>query len=210
MATIQLLLADQPPPILYFRTPNMDFYFSFGKKKPSEKDTVIFAAFVWGFLETIIDPLLDFINRKVVGRFGGKRLKLVFDELDIFWLRSAGSRKYSESDVRLIISMLVKSVEDDKLTRKELLALVDFIQRKWVPTAALEKTFTQTDEVIEARVEATVDQAIELYEKAYMERPQTPEEFVVSTAEIVFHEQDGSRAQELLGGMMEIRNKLIH
>lgn len=188
----------------------MDFYFSFGKKKPSEKDTVIFAAFVWGFLETVIDPLLDFINRKVVGRFGGKRLKLVFDELDIFWLRSAGSRKYSESDVRLIISMLVKSVEDDKLTRKELLALVDFIQRKWVPTAALEKTFTQTDEVIEARVEATVDQAIELYEKAYMEKPQTPEEFVASTTEIVFHEQDGSRAQELLGGMMEIRNKLIH
>jgi hypothetical protein len=106
--------------------------------------------------------------------------------------------------------MLVKSVEDDKLTRKELLALVDFIQRKWVPTAALEKTFTQTDEVIEARVEATVDQAIELYEKAYMERPQTPEEFVASTAEIIFHEPDGSEAQELLGGMMEIRNKLIY
>ncbi len=188
----------------------MDFYFSFGKKKPSEKDAVISAAFVWGFLEAVMDPLLDFINRKVLGRFGGERLELVFDRLDIFWLRSAGSKEYSESDVRLIISMLIKSVEDDKLTRKELLALVDFIQRKWVPTAALEKTFTQTDEVIEARVEATVDQAIELYEKAYMEKPQTPEEFVASTAEIVFHEPDGSKAQELLGGMMEIRNKLIY
>ena len=188
----------------------MNFYFSFGKKKASEKSTIISAAFIWGFLEAIIDPLLDFINRKVVGKFGGKKLKLVFDELDIFWLRSAGSKQYSESDVRLIISMLVKSVEDDKLTRKELLALVDFIQRKWVPTAALEKTFTQTDEVIEARVEATVDQAIELYEKAYMERPQTPEEFVASTAEIILHEPDGSEAQELLGGMMQIRTKLIY
>jgi len=189
----------------------MDFYFSFGKKKPSEKDAVISAAFIWGFLEAVMDPLLDFINRKVLGRFGGEKLKLVFDGLDnIFLLRSAGGKKYSESDVRLIISMLVKSMEDDKLTRKELLALVDFIQRKWVPTAALEKTFTQTDEVIEARVEAAVDQAIELYEKAYMEKPQTPEEFVASTAEIVFHEPDGSKAQELLGGMMEIRNKLIY
>lgn len=188
----------------------MDFYFSFGKKKPSERSTIISAAFLWGFLEAIIDPLLDFINRKILSSVDGEKLKVVFDELDIFWLRNGQSKHYSESDVRLIISMFIRSVEDNQLTRKELLALTDFVQRKWVASEALQKTFSQADEVIDAHVEATVDQAIELYEKAYMERPQTPEEFVANTAEIIFHEPDGSEAQELLGGMIEIKNKFFY
>jgi len=167
-------------------------------------------AFLWGFLETIIDPLLDFINRKILSKIDGEKLKVVFDELDIFWLRNGQSKHYSESDVRLIISMFIRSVEDNQLTRKELLALTDFVQRKWVASEALQKTFSQTDEVIDAHVEATIDQAIELYEKAYMERPQTPEEFVANTAEIIFHEPDGSEAQELLGGMIEIKNKFFY
>jgi hypothetical protein len=125
-------------------------------------------------------------------------------------LRNAENKNYSESQTRLIISMLLKAVEDENLTRKELLALVDFVQRKWVQSEALHKTFTMTDEVIEARVEATVDQAIELYEKTYEERPQTPEEFIASTAEIIEHEPDGSLAQSLLGGTLQIKSKIIY
>ena len=75
---------------------------------------------------------------------------------------------------------------------------------------ALKKTFTQTDEVIDARVEIAVDQAIELYEKMYMEKPQSPEEFISSTSEIIFHDPDGSEAQELLGGEMEIKSKIVY
>jgi len=171
---------------------------------------IISAAFIWGIFEAIVDPLLDFINRKILNSFDGEKLKLVFDELDIFWLRNGQNKHYSDSDIRLIICLFLRSVEDNQLTRKELLALTNFIQRRWVASEALEKTFTQTDEVIEAHVESTVDQAIELYEKTYMEKPQTPEEFVASTAEIIFHEPDGSKAQELLGGMMEIKNKFFY
>lgn len=188
----------------------MDFYFSFGKKRPSERGLVIQAAVLWGLLEPALDLILDFVNRKAIKRIGARNLKTLFDELDIFWLRNAEHKNYSESQTRLIISMLLKAVEDEDLTRKELLALVDFVQRKWVQSEALHKTFTMTDEVIEARVEATVDQAIELYEKTYEERPQTPEEFVASTAEMIFHEPDGSEAQALLGGMMQIKNKLVY
>jgi hypothetical protein len=43
-----------------------------------------------------------------------------------------------------------------------------------------------------------------------MEKPLTPEEFIANTAEIIYHEPDGSTAQALLGGMMEIKNKLIY
>jgi hypothetical protein len=188
----------------------MDFYFSFGKKKPSERSTIISAAFIWGIFEAIIDPLLEFINRKALSRFDGERLKWVFDELDIFWLRNGRNKHYSDSDIRLIICLFLRSIEDNQLTRKELIALVNFIQRRWVASEALQKTFTQTDEVIEAHIEVTVDQAIELYEKKHMEKPQTPEEFVASTAEIVFHEPNGSEAQALLGGMMEIKNKFFY
>ena len=188
----------------------MDFYFSFGKKPTSEKDTVISAAILWSILEPLIDWVLDFVNRKVLAKVDGKALKTIFDELDIFWLRNNSSKEYDESQVRLIISMMTRATMDGQLTRQELLAIVDFIQRKWAPQEALKKTFTQTDEVIEARVVATVDEAIELYQKKYEERPLTPEEFVASTAEIIFHEPDGSDAQALLGGMMQIKNKLIH
>jgi hypothetical protein len=188
----------------------MDFYFSFGKKKASEKDTAISAAILWTILDPVIDLVLDFLNSRILRKFGFKNLKMVFDELDIFWLRNGANKAYSDSDIRLIISMFLKAAEDEKMERKELIALVDYIQRKWIESEALYKTFTMTDEVIEARVEATVDQAIELYEKTHMEKPQTPEEFVASTAEIIFHEPDGSEAQALLGGMMQIRNKLIY
>jgi hypothetical protein len=188
----------------------MDFYFSFGKKRPSERGLVIQAAVLWGLLEPALDLILDFVNRKAIKRIGARNLKTLFDELDIFWLRNAENKNYSESQTRLIISMLLKAVEDENLTRKELLALVDFVQRKWVQSEALHKTFTMTDEVIEARVEATVDQAIELYEKTYEERPQTPEEFIASTAEIIEHEPDGSLAQSLLGGTLQIKSKIIY
>ena len=106
--------------------------------------------------------------------------------------------------------MIVRSTADSNLTRQELLAIVDYIQRCWLPQEALKKAFTQTDEVIEARMIATIDQAIELYEKKFEEKPLTPEEFVASTSEIIFHEPDGSEAQALLGGMMQIKNKLIY
>jgi len=188
----------------------MSFYFSFGKQKPSQRETVFQAAVLWTILEPLIDWVLDFVNRKVLAKVDGKALKTVFDELDIFWLRNNSSREYDESQVRLIIAMIVRATADGQLTRQELLAIVDFIQRKWVPQEALKKTFTQTDEVIEARVVATVDEAIELYQKKYEERPLTPEEFVASTAEIIFHEPDGSEAQALLGGRMQIKNKLIY
>lgn len=168
------------------------------------------AAVLWTILEPLIDWVLDFVNRKVLAEVDGRTLKIIFDELDIFWLKNGAHKKYDENQVRLIISMMVRAAIDRKLTRQELLAIVDFIQRKWVPQEALRKTFTHTDEVIEARVVATVDEAIDLYQKKYEERPLTPEEFVASTAEIIFHEPDGSEAQALLGGMMQIRNKLIY
>jgi predicted acetyltransferase len=186
------------------------FYFSFGKKRPSERQTKFWAAVLWTILEPFIDWVLDFINRKILTKVDGRALKVVFDELDIFWLRNGAHEGYSESQIRLIIAMMVKSAMDGKLTRQELLAIVDFIQRKWMPQEALKKIFTQTDEVIEARVVATIDQAIELYEKQYEERPLTPEEFVAKSAEIIYHEPDGSEAQRLLGGMMQIKNKLIY
>lgn len=180
----------------------MTFYFSFSKEK-------IFKIF-WELINPFLDPILDFLNSKVLKKYGFKKLQIVFDELDIFWLRNGTHKNYSESQVRLIISMFLKAAEDEHVTRKELIALVDYIQRKWVKSEALNKAFVSTDEIIEARVEATMDQAIELYEKTYEEKPQTPEEFVASTAEIIFHEPDGSEAQALLGGMMQIRNKLIY
>lgn len=188
----------------------MDFYFSFGKKKPSEKETIFTAAIIWGFIEAIIDPLLDYLNRKIISRFDGEKVKVIFDELDIFWLRNGNRKHYSDSDIRLIIALFVRSVEDNNLSRKELLAMVDFIQRKWVASEALQKIFTQADEVVDAHVESTIDQAIDLYEKMYMERPQTPEEFVANTSEIIFHEPDESEAQGLLGGMIEIKNKFFY
>lgn len=185
----------------------MDFYFSFGKKDPSPLETTIKAGVLWVILNPLIDFVLDFLNRKVLNKFGVENLKLLFDELDILWLRTKDTKKYSESDIRIIISMLVKFLEDKELTRKELLAMADFVQRKWVASKALDKIFTETDEVIEARIEATVDQAIDVYKKTYTEKPQTPEEFVASTAEIIAHSPDESKAQQLLGGILEIRNK---
>ncbi len=188
----------------------MGVYFSFGKRRQSERQTIFQAALLWTILEPLVDLILDFVNRKLLKRIDGKTLKVVFDELDIFWLRNKNSKQYDESQVRLVISMMVRAATDGELTRQELLAIVDFIQRKWVPQEALKKTFTQTDEVIEARVVATVDEAIEIYQKKYEEKPLTPEEFVASTAQIIFHEPDGSEAQALLGGMMQIKNKLIY
>jgi len=180
----------------------MTFYFSFSKEK-------VFEIF-WEFFRLFIDPVLDFLNSKILKKYGFKNLQVVFDELDIFWLRNGPHKNYSESQVRLIISMFLKAAEDEHITRKELIALVDYVQRKWTKSEALNKVLIATDEVIEARVEATIDQAVELYEKTYEEKPQTPEEFIANTAEIILHEPDGSEAQALLGGMMQIRNKLIH
>jgi hypothetical protein len=187
-----------------------EFYFSFGKKQPSQRENIISAALLWVWLKPLLGWVLDVANHKILNKVDGKTLKIVFDELDIFWLRNSQSKLYEKSDIRLIISMFLQATSDSHLTEKELLAIVDFIQRKWVPDLAVEKTFTQTEEVIEARVEATVDQAIELYEKKYLEKPLTPEQFVASTAEVINHEPDGSVAQSLLGGMMEIKSKIVY
>lgn len=187
----------------------MDFYFSFGKKNPSPIALAARAGLLWTILNPIIDFVLDYFNKGALKKFGVENICLLFNELDLLWLKTYKDRKYSESDARVIISMLVKFLEDEELTRKELLAIVDLVQRKWVKAKALDKIFTETDEVLDARIEATIDQAIDIYNKTYAEKPQTPEEFVASTAEIIFHAPDQSKAQELLGGMLEIKNKLI-
>lgn len=184
--------------------------FTFGKKPVSDLRRAINWTVLWIWLDPLLDRVLDYLNHNILTKLDGKAIKQIFDELDIFWLRNSPNKSYSESDIRLIVSMLVKFMVDDRLTRKELVALVDFIQRKWAPDIALSKEFSMTDEVIEARVEATVDQAIELYEKTYMEKPLTPEEFVASTATIIHHAPDGSEAQALLGGMIEIKSKIVY
>lgn len=168
------------------------------------------ALLIWNAFDPYLDVILDFFNGHVLSRFGARNLKLVFDELDIFWLRNGNSKTYSESQIRLIISMFLKATEDNNLSRKELLYLVAYIQRKWSPDTALAKNFTMVDEIVEAQVAATVDLAVELYEKTQQEKPLPPEEFVLKTAEIIHHEPDGSEAQALLGGMMQIKNKLIY
>lgn len=186
-----------------------EFSFSFGKRPPSTLERAINFATTWLWLDPLVDVVVEFINRKILTSIDPSTLKTVFDELDRYWLRHSTDKTYSESQVRVIISMLLQASVDRKLTRKELLAIVDFIQRRWAPEIALAKEFTVADEVIDARVEATVSQAIDLYEKTYEERPLTPEEFVASTAEIIYHSPDGSLAQQLLGGELQIRNKLI-
>lgn len=186
------------------------FYFSFGKKPVGEKETIIQAALLWSVLEPLIDWVLQFLNRKILPNIETPALKTIFDELDIFWLRNATFKHYEDNQIRVIISMITRAAVDKEFTRQELLAVVDYVQRKWVPQEALKKVFTQTDEVIEARVVTTIDEAIELYEKKYEEKPLTPEEFVASTAELIFHKPDGSNAQSLLGGELEIKNKLVY
>jgi hypothetical protein len=180
--------------------------FHFGKYRPSMLKSLA----LWTILEPFIDLILDWTNRLILPKYNPVVIKRVFDELDIFWLRNAESKSYSESDVRLITLLFLQSMEDRKLTRKELLAFADFIQRKWAPEIALGKTFEHTEEVIEARIEATVDQAIIVYQNTHMEKPITPEEFIANSAELVFHEPDGSTAQELLGGAMEIKSKWMN
>ena len=187
-----------------------DFYFSFGKRQPSDLRTAINWAVLWVWLDPLLDFVVGWVNRKVLSRLDGKAIKDVFDELDRFWLRNAQTKSYSESEIRVIIAMMVRAAFDSELSREELVGVIDYIQRKWAPDVALAKEFSITDEVVDARVEAVVDQAIDLYEKTYEERPLTPEEFVASTAEIIYHAPDGSKAQDLLGGAMEIKNKLIY
>ena len=182
--------------------------FSFGKHKQSAGGLI----FLWSLLEPFLDWFLNAFNLHVLNsrRINADLLRKIFDGLDTYWLKNSESKAYSEADARLIIMLFLQSIEDGKLDRKELLGLTDFIQRKWAPEIALGKTFSHTEGVVEARIEATVDQAIQLYEKTNMEKPLTPEEFIASTAEIIYHEPDGSTAQALLGGMMEIKNKLIY
>lgn len=180
--------------------------FSFGKHRQEMGKLVL----LWSWLDPLLDWFMDSFNAHVLRQYDPTRLKAVFDELDTYWLRNSESKVYAESDIRLIIMLFLQSIEDRKLERKELLALTDFVQRKWAPDIALGKTLEHTEEVIEARIEATVDQAIEVYQKTHMEKQLTPEEFIASTAEIIHHEPDGSDAQALLGGMMEIKNKLVY
>ena len=191
------------------KVPNLSLtLFSFGKHKQSMGNLVL----LWSWLEPFLDWFLNAFNVHILNkhRINADLLRKIFDELDAYWLKNSESKAYSEADARLIIMLFLQSIEDGELDRKELLSLTDFIQRKWAPEIALGKTLSHTEEVIEARIEATVDQAVQLYEKTNMEKLLTPEEFIASTAEIIHHEPDGSAAQALLGGMMEIRNKLIY
>jgi hypothetical protein len=185
-----------------------EFYFTFGKKPDDPMQKILSSAAIWIWLDPLLDWLTNFFNKNILSRIDGATWGKIFNELDIFWLRNSENKYYGRSDVRLIVSMFVSSIADQKLTRKELVAIVDFIIRKWSANVALTKELL-IDEVIEARVEATVDQAIQLYERMYMEKPLSPEEFILSTSEIIYHEPDKSEAQALLGGMMQIRNKLI-
>lgn len=188
----------------------MEFYFSFGKKPRSEKQRLFQAAIGWGVLDWAINFVTNWLNKKILAKYDLSYINSVFNELDIFWLRNGDKKMYSESDVRLIIAIFCKALDDNIVERKELIQLIDFIQKRWVPETALTKDLFQVDEFIEATIESTVDIAIDTYNKKYMAEELTPEEFVLAGSEIIIHEPDGSEAQDLLGGMMEIKNKVFY
>jgi hypothetical protein len=183
----------------------MEFYFSFGKKPRSEKQRLFQAAIGWGILDWAINFVTNWLNKKILAKYDLSYINSVFNELDIFWLRNGDKKMYSESDVRLIIAIFCKALDDNIVERKELIQLIDFIQKRWVPETALTKDLFQADEFIEATIESTVDITIDTYNKKHLEREMSPEEFVLSNSTIIVHEPDGSEVQELLGG--EIQRK---
>jgi hypothetical protein len=181
----------------------MEFYFSFGKKPRSEKQRLLQAAVGWGILDWAINFVTNWLNKKILAKYDLSYINAVFNELDIFWLRNGDKKMYSESDIRLIIAIFCKALDDNIIERKELIQLIDFIQKRWAPETALTKDLFQADEFIEATIESTLDIAIDTYSKKYLEQEMSPEEFVLSNSTIIVHEPDGSEVQELLGGPIQ-------
>jgi hypothetical protein len=103
------------------------------------------------------------VNKNVLERelFDPELLANAFDALDSFWLKHGKTDWYSESEIRVITGMVLETLRDNDLSRKEVKKLVRYVVSVWRPEIAQSKALSPVLD----KVEGPALRAVEIYRK---------------------------------------------
>lgn len=104
----------------------------------------------------------NFLNKEL---FDPKLLSKAFEVLDSFWLSRKKTDWYSESEIRVIVGMILESLNDNDLSSKEVKKLVRYMVSTWRPEIALQKLPNPGVEELEKKAV----KGVEIYRKLNQE-----------------------------------------
>jgi hypothetical protein len=162
-----------------------DFKFGFqiGKKKKTMKEWVIYSIVMAGGVAILIGP----INALLQNKFGRAVLNIVCQ----------AQVSIPDQQVRRFIFAFCTAVEDGKIDEDEATGIIDRGQQL-LRNEGINDFFVQDQKAINQRVKNEVDFALADYLRQ-TEKPKFP------CSEYEQFPSDGSNAQQLLGGVQEIR-----
>jgi hypothetical protein len=139
-----------------------------------------------GITEKVYAYIANLLNRHVLRRntFDTELIAGAFDALDGFWLKYGRTKWYNESQIRVIVGVVLESLRDNQLDAAEIRRLTRVITGEWKPEIAESKVTADPATLLPAKVEETVTKALEIYEEVKVSKKQIPL-FVEKTAALV-------------------------
>jgi hypothetical protein len=121
--------------------------------------------------------IANLINKHLLNRNTLLNTELVYDAfnaIDAFWLKHGQSRWYNESQIRVIIGVILQSVRDNKLSAAEVKVLSRYITTKWSPEIAQSKEVELSGK-LSVELEDRVARSLKVFDKVKPEPEKIPE-----------------------------------
>ena len=120
-----------------------------------------------GILDRVYVFVANLANRYVLSRhnFDTEYIADVFNALDGFWLKYGRMEKYNESEVRVIVGVVLESVRDNHLDSDEVRKLTRYVTAKWNPKIAESKKSSPPDVLLPPKVEDVAKRSVDLYKQ---------------------------------------------
>lgn len=120
-----------------------------------------------GILDRVYVFVANLANRYVLSRhnFDTEYIVDVFNALDGFWLKYGRMEKYNDSEIRVVVGVVLESLRDNHLSSDEVRKLTRYVTAKWSPEIAESKTSTPLVDLIPPKVEEVAKRSVDLYKQ---------------------------------------------
>lgn len=155
-----------------------------------------------GILDRVYVFVANLANRYVLSRhnFDTEYIVDVFNALDGFWLKYGRMEKYNDSEVRVVVGVVLESLRDNHLSSDEVRKLTRYVTAKWNPEVAESKASVPFVDLIPPGVEEVAKRSVDLYKQLPPNKVRAEDFVEVGTGIIAekLGESDSSIVQEMI------------
>lgn len=120
-----------------------------------------------GILDRLYVLVANLANKHILSRhnFDTAYIADVFNAVDGFWLKYGRTKRYNDSEIRIIVGSIVEMLRDNELTSAEVRKITRYVMAKWKPEVAEQKVTTPPETLLPPAIEEVATKSVEIYRK---------------------------------------------